>query len=80
MYAIRSYYVLELLAAFSADVFKDGHILTLRGSAEIRRQLADGLEEEVVHEIAEHVARGDGDLLHRITSYNVCYTKLLRMP
>ena len=54
---------LELLAAFPADVFKDGHVLTLRGIAEIRRQFADGLEEEVVHEIAEHVARGDVDLL-----------------
>ena len=65
MYAIRSYYV---VLSFLADAI--GEIEDTGLQEEIKR----GIENDTLFEdLAEELERGS-----RITSYNVCYTKLLR--
>ena len=71
MYAIRSYYVYQrfVAALVAVGVVELLEVVQVeQGHAE--RALATGGAADF---LAEH-------LFHRITSYNVCYTKLLRAP
>ena len=62
MYAIRSYYGLELY-----------HEHRLRG-----QHLVEVIVSHSSHLIGRTIK--EAQFRHRITSYNVCYTKLLRIP
>ena len=87
MYAIRSYYVTdllhlgELLQQASAELagepallrWLNERCLAPNGNAE-DQQLRLESERKLVQVVTIHKSKG----LHRITSYNVCYTKLLR--
>ena len=59
----------ELVGSFSA-------------SAKVRTSVTDSAFTEIIYEMnrlkTEKVAEEDLQLINRITSYNVCYTKLLR--
>ena len=41
-------------------------------------ELIMAFEEEFKDELNDEIPESDAEKLHRITSYNVCYTKLLR--
>ena len=77
MYAIRSYYVIRVLVvedspttrALLVRLFRDDPDIDVAGEAK------DGLE---AIELARRL-RPDVIVMDRITSYNVCYTKLLRV-
>ena len=76
MYAIRSYYGLEQVERPRRwDEHKVG-VLDLAFDAVVQRQ--PRLVERVADMVVEFLVLLVGDLVLRITSYNVCYTKLLR--
>ena len=73
MYAIRSYYERAQLAAADLSLAFDGRGLGRFDDLQNLTIFADNL--------VPHVLRVDNILIYpeaRITSYNVCYTKLLR--
>ena len=68
MYAIRSYY-------------EGGEVETLLLARVVDACVAAGARPALPGEFTRRaVAAGRLDLVHRITSYNICYTKLLRRP
>ena len=73
MYAIRSYYV------YSEDLT---HIITEEGIAHLVRCRTPEEREQAIRGVAGYTPVGMGRdkraVENRITSYNVCYTKLLR--
>ena len=75
MYAIRSYYVLVFTADRPAELIDQADGQTLRQNNIFGNYIKAAFELPVE-------TAADNDLYfsdrHRITSYNVCYTKLLR--
>ena len=79
MYAIRSYYADEFTEKFV------GHVRALRVGDPMDRETDIGplaredLVGDLERQVQESVALGARVAVGRITSYNVCYTKLLRL-
>ena len=71
MYAIRSYYVLKAAGASKLAVVKLVKEMTGVGLKEAK-ELVDKAPAPLKEKVSKEEAR--------ITSYNVCYTKLLRAP
>ena len=74
MYAIRSYYAEKLAEQVRAERDKATQVANIVVPAEIDKQKVE-IDAEAVAEQKRRIAKGEAD---RITSYNVCYTKLLR--
>ena len=70
MYAIRSYYANDR----DGDMSKDGDLWYVYMVRCNDGTLYTGIARELKKRLAAHNSDRDG----RITSYNVCYTKLLR--
>ena len=76
MYAIRSYYVIDDVRRAAEDAHRDGvrpDVRAVELGALVVRAAPPELLEELLASVDPHAV----DVL-RITSYNVCYTKLLR--
>ena len=71
MYAIRSYYEMRYAIATGVLITETGGELTYNTD--------QSFGELNCHVRAQNL-RARGNLEYRITSYNVCYTKLLRIP
>ena len=67
----------HLDAARSLATLRLARVLAAQGQADQALQQLDGLKAEAYQ---AQVAEVRGDIYLRITSYNVCYTKLLRNP
>ena len=82
MYAIRSYYAIAAFGAVACTIF--GTAAAVTGSVAGAIALARKNEQPgcAVRCIKEDAVAGSaamsGSIMSRITSYNVCYTKLLR--
>ena len=77
MYAIRSYYVMKRLESLTP---REHEILTYLITGMLNKQIASELKisERTVKAHRKQVLEKVG-VASRITSYNVCYTKLLRL-
>ena len=71
MYAIRSYYDLEV--HHPAD-----HVVKKGIGADIEADLVAALAALSARSVLTLLVEGGAAVITRITSYNVCYTKLLR--
>ena len=75
--------LLDESMGWAATVFGERHPMYLTGELTLKylSPVPVGEEIEIVSRLEEdsgRIAYSTGELFHRITSYNVCYTKLLR--
>ena len=94
MYAIRSYYVNQVIRKIgnTIDIVIEGRDITTvvfpdakakfyfdaKPEVRARRRFDQGVSDLSLNEIIKSIEERDQIDKNRITSYNVCYTKLLR--
>ena len=78
MYAIRSYYEISILDPGGTSFLVGEQVDKLRFMDENHKVLAEGLKPAVAEPLVLGITQASLTTDSRITSYNVCYTKLLR--